>query len=68
MPPNNHLLTVRSNFWRSPGIEELAEAQGVRPIEDITALFGTWPGEIEDGFGESIHSLRRQSPAGSKSQ
>ncbi|RLC06431.1 MAG: hypothetical protein DRI57_26860 [Deltaproteobacteria bacterium] len=48
------------DFRNSPTIEELAEAQGVRPIQDITALFGTWPGEEDDGFEEEIRRLRQQ--------
>ena len=41
-------------------LEELAEAQGVQPIQDISALAGTWPGEMEDGFEESILNLRKK--------
>ena len=44
------------DFWNSPAIEELAEAQGVNPLEDITVLFGTWPGEADDGFEEKPNS------------
>lgn len=48
------------SFWQSPGIEELAQIQGIKPIDDITALFGTWPGEPDDGFEEDVHNLRQQ--------
>lgn len=48
------------SFWQSPSIEELAQLQGVKPIDDITTLFGTWPGEPDDGFEEDIHNLRHQ--------
>lgn len=48
------------SFWLSPRIEELAQSQGVMPIDDITKLFGTWPGEPDDGFEEDIQVLRQQ--------
>ncbi len=49
----------KPNFWQSPTIEELAESQGVKPITDVHKLFGTWPGEDDDGFEESIYELRQ---------
>lgn len=52
-----------TDFWQSLSIEELAQAQGVRPIDDVTLLFGTWPGEPDDGFEEDIRTLRQQSLA-----
>ncbi len=45
-------------FWESPTIEELAYSQEVRPMTDVRMLFGTWPGEEEDGFEEAIDELR----------
>ena len=45
-------------FWHSPSLEELARAQNVRPMEDIQALFGTWPDEESDGFESAIEELR----------
>ena len=57
-----------SGFWESPTLEELAEAQGVQPVRDISALFGSWPGEADDGFEESVLALRGQSPAGRRSR
>jgi hypothetical protein len=56
-----------SEFWRSPSIDELAQAQGVSPLNDVTILFGTWPGTPDDGFEESILALRRQNVAGRRS-
>lgn len=53
-----------TDFWQSPTIEELAASQGVNPMADVRALFGTWPGEDDDGFEDSIHQLREQSIAG----
>lgn len=32
----------------SPSLDELAQAQGVKPMNDVTNLFGTWPGEEEE--------------------
>jgi len=49
---------VSHAFWESPTIEELACSQEVRPMTDVRALFGTWPGEKEDGFEEAIDELR----------
>lgn len=49
---------VSYTFWESPTIEELAYSQGVRPMTDVRVLFGTWPGEEEDGFEEAIDELR----------
>lgn len=48
------------DFWKSKTLDELAEAQQVHPIEDVQTLFGTWPGEIDDGFEEAINTLRQQ--------
>lgn len=46
-------------FWRSRHLEELAEAQFVRPMENVEALYRTWPGEDDDGFEEAVDELRR---------
>jgi len=51
------------DFWASPTVDQLAESQGVRPIEGVHLLFGTWPGEDDDGFEDEIRSLRKTSPA-----
>ncbi len=53
-----------TDFWTSPTIEELAEAQSVKPMADVTTLFGTWPGEADDGFEVSIRSMRDESLVG----
>jgi len=47
-----------SPFWESPTLEELARLQGVQPMTDVSVLFGTWPGEEDDGFEEMIDELR----------
>ncbi len=58
----NELLILindeRWDFWESRTLEELARAQNVKPIADVRALFGTWPGEINDGFEAAIEELR----------
>ena len=53
---------VAPDFWESPTLEELARSQGVRPMADVRAVFGTWPGEADDGFEAAIDQLRH--PAG----
>lgn len=47
------------DFWQAMSFDELAAAQGVGPITNIDALVGTWPGEVNDGFEESIQKLRQ---------
>jgi hypothetical protein len=56
------------NFWESQALDELAEAQGVHAIKDISDLYGTWPGEPDDGFEELIHSIRQRSSCEGKSR
>jgi hypothetical protein len=47
------------DFWQAMSFDELAAAQGVRPLTHIDALVGSWPGEVNDGFEESVHNLRQ---------
>lgn len=49
---------ISRSFWESPTLDELAQSQNVRPMADVRALFGTWPGEMDDGFEEVIDDLR----------
>lgn len=49
---------ISRDFWESPTLDELAQAQNVRPLADVRAIFGTWPGEMNDGFEEAIDELR----------
>ena len=49
------------SFWESPTVEELARLQNISPIEDISVFYGTWPGELGDGFEEAIDELRHGS-------
>ena len=41
-------------------LEELAQEQNVKPMADIRALFGTWPGEVDDGFEDAIIENRTE--------
>ncbi len=43
----------------SKSLDELANAQGVNPLFDITKLFGKWSGKSDDGFEEMIHKYRQ---------
>lgn len=49
---------ISQDFWTSPTLDDLAKAQNVGPL-DADALFGTWPGDDDDGFEEAIDALRR---------
>lgn len=51
-------VPIKYGFWDSPTLDELAQAQQVKPMTDIRALFGTWPGDKDDGFEEAIDALR----------
>ena len=48
---------VTQDFWESPTIDELAESQNVQPMVDGQTLFGTWPGEVDDGFETIIEDM-----------
>ena len=45
-------------FWESRTLEEFVHMQNVEPMVDVRALFGTWPGEKNDGFEAAIEELR----------
>ncbi len=49
---------ISRDFQESPTLDELAQSQHVQPLADARALFGTWPGEDDDGFEASIDELR----------
>jgi hypothetical protein len=53
-------IPMNDSFWTSPGLDELAREQSAVPVQDIHALFGTWPGKPDDGFEELIDDLRNQ--------
>jgi hypothetical protein len=48
-----------SSFWRGESIDELASAQGVYPIDDISKLSRDWPEDTDfDAFLEAVRSVR----------
>ena len=47
-------------FWDSPTLEELAKTQNVTLLEEVPALLGTWPGDVDDGFEAEIDALRHE--------
>ncbi len=51
---------INRGFWDSPTIDELAESQYVKPMVDVRTLFGTWPGDDDNGFEEAIDELRHR--------
>ena len=56
---------ILRHFWESPTLDELAHSQNVQPLVDVRVLFGTWPGEEDDGFEAAIDELRHQTIVGS---
>lgn len=59
---------VTDIFWESPSLEELARAQNVQPLTDAQVLFGTWPGDEDDGFEEAVYDLRHTASTNGGSQ
>ncbi len=55
---------ISRHFWESPTLDELAHSQNIQPVADVQALFGTWPGDENDGFEETIEELRQQKVEG----
>ena len=55
---------ISRDFWESPTLEALARSQNVQPMSDVRTLFGTWPGDENDGFEAAIDELRHPSAAG----
>ena len=53
------LVSPRS-FWASASVEELIEEQQVVPVEDLSVLYGSWPGKVDDGFEEAIDLARNR--------
>ncbi|MCX7979416.1 MAG: hypothetical protein N3A68_00010 [Bacteroidia bacterium] len=52
------------DFWTLRTLEQLAQMQGVQPVADIRTLYGTWPGEREDGFESFVQELRQGNISG----
>lgn len=49
---------ISQDFWESPSLDELAKSQNVQPMANVRALFGTWPGDENDGFEAVIDEFR----------
>ncbi len=48
-------------FWHPRTLEEIALAQGVKPIEDFDVLLGGWPeDELDDNFEETLSQWRNE--------
>lgn len=45
----------------SKTLEELAQEQGVHPMDDVRILYNTWLGDVDDGFEDFIYWLRQSS-------
>jgi hypothetical protein len=58
---------IPRDFWQSPSLDELATAQAVRPVADISELLGGWPGDADDSFEEEIHHIRQAGLIGGQS-
>ena len=60
--PTGKVLNFRAAraqpFWNAPSLDELERLQKVEPVADIEELFGTWPGDSDDGFEDAIDALR----------
>lgn len=50
--------SISRTFWESPTLAELARSQNVEPMADVQPMFGTWPGQENDGFEAEIDALR----------
>jgi len=69
MPERQHVAALRGDhaddFWHQKSVDELAEEQGARPINNLDSLFGyckdLWETEREwDDYMESVQAGRRE--------
>ena len=62
MSTHEPLLKIRAlpDFWESPTLDELAQIQNIQPAPNVLALFGTWPGDDDDGFESAVDNLRHR--------
>jgi hypothetical protein len=52
------------DFWAPISLDELAERQGVKPMESLDDLAGGWPeSELNDGFEKAVVEWRAQERA-----
>ena len=49
---------ISRDFWESPTLDELAQAQNVKPMMDVSALIDRWPGETDGGFEKAVDESR----------
>ncbi len=49
---------VEQSYWENLALEELIQRDNVKPLERVEDLFGTWPGDEDDGFEEAIANHR----------
>jgi len=50
-------------FWHGLSFEELAQLQGVKPVERIEPVLGGWPAEeVEDGFETELAEWSAERP------
>jgi hypothetical protein len=50
--------TKRRPFWESPSLEELAEQQGVTPVEDLEEIAKLWP--VQDDPDDLLHFILQE--------
>ena len=56
---HRHVKLFSRDFWESPTLDELAQAQNAKPIENVETLLGGWPGDVGDDFEEENRRIRQ---------
>jgi hypothetical protein len=60
-PHRRAFAGAAGEFWHGLSFEELAQLQGVKPVQRIESVLGGWPAEeVEDGFEAELAEWRRQ--------
>ena len=54
------LVSRPRSFWEPASLDELIGEQKVEPVNDLSVLYDSWPGELDDGFEEAIDRLRHR--------
>lgn len=53
------VITLVPDPLTAPTLEELAAAQGVKPVESLDEVCGGWPeDELDDGFEDTVRRWR----------
>jgi hypothetical protein len=47
---------VHAAFWQNKSVDQLAHEQGVRPMQQLSELVGSWP--VEDSIDEFLTFIR----------